>query len=93
MVEYMRYRKADEDVNCSKDVNINQDKKAYFHRETGKSNLFSENTASVNHLKIYSEDPNGDIRSYADGGIRFFGTPSKVSVPAPYTLEGDLVDS
>ena len=37
LVEYMRYRKADEDVNCSRDVYINQDKEAYFHRETGKS--------------------------------------------------------
>ena len=93
-VEFMRYRKADEDVIFSKDIYINQDKKAYFQRETGKSSsIYSENTAGVNHLKIYSEDPNGDIRSYADGGIRFFGTPSKVSVPAPYTLEGDLVDS
>ena len=25
--------------------------------------------------------------------IRLFITPSKVSVPAPYTLEGDLVDT
>ena len=35
-VEYMRYRKADEDVNFSKDIYVNQDKKAYFHKETGK---------------------------------------------------------
>ena len=93
MVEYMRYRKADEDVNCSKDVNINQDKKSYFHRETGKSNFFSENTASVNHLKIYSEDPNGDMRLYANSGIGLLITPSKVSVPSPYTLADYLVDT
>ena len=36
-VEYMRYRKADEDVNFSKDICVNQDIKAYFHKETGKS--------------------------------------------------------
>ena len=29
-VEYMRYRKADEDVNPSKDIYVNQDKRAYF---------------------------------------------------------------
>ena len=93
-VEFLRYRKANEDVNFSKDVYINQDKKAYFHRETGKSNyIYSNNVAGVNHLKIYSEDPNGDIRFYANGGIRMFITPTKVSVPAPYTLEGDLVDT
>jgi hypothetical protein len=33
----MRYRKADEDVNFSKDIYVNQDIKAYFHKETGKS--------------------------------------------------------
>ena len=94
LVEYMRYRKADEDVNFSKDVYINQDKRAYFHRETGKNNsIYSDNVAGVNHLKIYNEDPNGDIRCYANGGVRLFITPSKVSVPAPYTLEGDLVDT
>jgi hypothetical protein len=55
--------------------------------------MYSENTASVNHLNIFSEDPNGDIRFYAGGSIRLFVTPSKVSVPAPYTLEGDVVDT
>ena len=93
-VEYMRYRKADEDVNLSKDIYVNQDKKAYFHRETGKNSyIVNENTAGVNHFKLINEDPNGDIRFYANGGIRLFVTPSKVSVPAPYTLEGDLVDT
>ena len=93
-VEYMRYRKADEDVNFSKDIYVNQDKKAYFHKETGKdSYIFNENTAGVNHFKFINEDPNGDIRFYANNSIRFFITPSKVSVPAPYTLEGDLVDT
>ena len=93
-VEYMRYRKADEDVIFSKDIYVNQDKRAYFHKETGKNSyIFNENTAGVNHFKLINEDPNGDIRFYANGGIRLFVTPSKVSVPAPYTLEGDLVDT
>ena len=93
-VEYMRYRKADEDVNFSKDVYVNQDKRAYFHKETGKNSyIFNENTAGVNHFKLINEDPNGDIRFYANNSIRLFVTPSKVSVPAPYTLEGDLVDT
>ena len=93
-VEYMRYRKADEDVNFSKDVYVNQDKRAYFHKETSKNSyIFNENTAGVNHFKLINEDPNGDIRFYANSSIRLFITPSKVSVPAPYTLEGDLVDT
>ena len=94
LAEYMRYRKADEDVNFSNDIYVNQDKKAYFHRETCKNSyIVNENTAGVNHFKLINEDPNGDIRFYANGGIRLFVTPSKVSVPAPYTLEGDLVDT
>ena len=94
LVEYMGYRKADEDVNFSKDIYVNQDKRAYFHKETGKNSyIFNENTAGVNHFKLYNEDPNGDIRFYANGSVRLFVTPSKVSVPAPYTLEGDLVDT
>ena len=93
-VEYMRYRKADEDVNFSKDIYVNQDKRAYFHKETSKNSyIFNENTAGVNHFKFINEDPNGDIRFYANDSIRLFVTPSKVSVPAPYTLEGDLVDT
>ena len=93
-VEYMRYRKADEDVIFSKDIYVNQDKRAYFHKETGKNSyIFNENTAGVNHFKLINEDPNGDIRLYANGGIRLVVTPSKVSVPAPYTLEGDVVDT
>ena len=93
-VEYMRYRKADEDVNFSEDIYVNQDKRAYFHKETGKNSyIFNENTAGVNHFKFINEDPNGDIRFYANNSIRLFVTPSKVSVPAPYTLEGDSVDT
>ena len=93
-VEYMRYRKADEDVNFSKDIYVNQDKRAYFHKETSKNSyIFNENTAGVNHFKFINEDPNGDIRFYANDSIRLFVTPSKVSVPGPYTLEGDLVDT
>ena len=83
-VEYMRYRKADEDVIFSKDIYVNQDIKAYVHKGTGKNSyIVNENTAVINHFKLYNEDPNGDIRFYANNSIRLFITPSKVSVPAP----------
>ena len=79
LVEYMRYRKGDEDVIFSKYIYVNQDKRAYFHKETGKNSyIFNENTAGVNHFKLYNEDPNGDIRFYANGSVRLFVTPSKV---------------
>ena len=61
LVEYMRYRKADEDINFSKDIYVNQDKRPYFHTETGKNSyIVNENTADVNHFKLINEDPNGD---------------------------------
>ena len=56
LAEYMRYRKADEDVIFSKDIYVNQDKKAYFHREAGKNSyIVNENTAGVNHFKLYNQ--------------------------------------
>ena len=47
-----------------------------------------EITAGVNHFKLVNEDPNGDIRFYANNSIRLFITPSKVSVPAPLYIRG-----
>ena len=32
-VEYMRYKKADEEVNFSKDIHLNQGQKLYFHKQ------------------------------------------------------------
>ena len=68
-VEYMRYRKADEDVNFSKDVYINQGRKLYIHKETGKDSYIfdSENTAGQLIISSYrNEDPNGELRFYAN---------------------------
>ena len=45
------------------------------------------------HTNFINEDPNGDLRFFANNGIRFYITPLKVWVPLPYTLEGDLVDT
>ena len=91
---YMLYEHISENLCFYTDLHLTQPQKMYLLKETGKSNyIFSENIAGVNHLKIYNEDPNGDIRIYANSGIRFFITNTQVSVPAPYTLEGDLVDA
>ena len=71
-VEYMKYRKTDEDLNFSKDIYVNQDKRAYFHKEIGKNSyIFNENTTGVNYFKLINEDPNGDIRFYANNSISF----------------------
>ena len=68
----------------SKDIYVNQDKRAYFHKETSKNSyIFNGNTAGGNHFKLINEDPNGDIRFYANGGIRLFcHSIKKFSVPA-----------
>ena len=92
--EFMRLRKDEEDVMISKDAYVIQDKRLYLHKETSKNTyITSTNIAGANHTNFYNEDPNGDLRFFANGGVRLFITPSKVSVPPPYTLEGDLVDT
>ena len=60
LVEYMIYRKANEDVIFSKDIYVNQDKRAYFHKETGKNSyIVNENTAGVNHVKLIKKTLTG----------------------------------
>ena len=92
--EFMRLRRNEEDVMISKDAYIIQDKRLYLHKEASKNTyITSTNIVGANHTIFFNEDPNGDLRFFANGGIRLFITPSKVSVPPPYTLEGDLVDT
>ena len=92
--EFMRLRKDEEDVMLSKDEYIIQDKRLYFHKGSSvNSYITSTNIAGANHTNFYNEDPNGDLRFYANGGIRMYITPSKVSVPPSYILEGNLVDT
>ena len=92
--EFMRYRKDEEDVMLSKDAYIPQTNRLYLHKGSSvNSYITSSNIAGVNHTIFYNEDPNGDLRFFANNGIRLYITPSKVSVPPPYTLEGDLLDT
>ena len=92
--EFMRLRKDEENVMISKDAYVIQDKRLYFHKGTNVNSYFtSANIAGVNHTNFFNEDPNGDLRFFANNGIRLYITPTKVSVPPPYTLEGDLVDT
>jgi hypothetical protein len=84
--EFMRYRKSQEDIMISKDAYILQDKRFYLHKGSSvNSYIVSSNIAGVNHTNFYNEDPNGDLRFFANNGIRLYITPSKVSVPPPYT--------
>ena len=92
--EFMRLRKDEEDVMLSKDAYIIQDKRLYLHKGTSvNSYITSTNIAGANHTNFYNEDPNGDLRFFANNGIRMYITPSKVSVPPTYILEGNLLDT
>ena len=100
--EFMRLRKDEEDVMISKDVTMLQEKRLYLSKTTGQEHyIHSRNVAGAHHIYVSNEDPNGDIRFFTKRNnagtptlsVAMFVTPTKVSVPPPYTLEGDLVDT
>ena len=89
-VEYMRYRKADEDVNFSKDVSIIQGKKLYIHKETGKdSYIDSVNVASVNHT-TFRNDINGELRFRTNGSTKFYVRANDISMSANLTSGANI---
>ena len=91
---YMTYEHVAQNLHVKTDMELDQDKKLYIHKETSKNSFISSiNIAGVNHTTFQNEDPNGDLRFSANGNVILFITPTKVSVPLPYTLEGDLVDT
>ena len=90
-VEYMRYRKADEDVNFSKDVSIIQGKKLYIHKETGKdSYIDSVNVASVNHTTFRNDDINGELRFRTNGSTKFYVCANDISMSANLTSGANI---
>ena len=100
--EFMRLRKDEEDVMISKDITMLQEERLYLSRTTGQEHyIHSRNVAGAHHIYVSNEDPNGDIRFFTKRNnagtptlsVAMFVTPTKVSVPPPYTLEGDLVDT
>ena len=59
---YMRYEHVAENLHTYTDVDLEQDKRLYFHKETSKNNYISStNIAAVNHTNFVNEDPNGDL--------------------------------
>ena len=90
-VEYMRYRKADEDVNFSKDISINQGRKLYIHKETGKdSYIDSVNIASVNHTTFRNDDINGELRFRTNGSTKFYVRANDMSMSANLTSGANI---
>ena len=98
----MRLRKDEEDVMLSKDVTMPQEQRLYLSKTSGQEHyIYSRNVAGAHHIYVSNEDPNGDIRFFTKRNnsgtptlsVAMYITPTKVSVPPPYTLEGDLVDT
>ena len=99
---YMTYEHVAQNLHVKTDMELDQDKRLYLSKTSGQEHYFeSKNVSGANHVYISNEDPNGDIRLWTkrdNAGtptltVAMFITPTKVSVPAPYTLEGDLVDT
>ena len=98
----MRLRKDEEDVMLSKDVTMLQEQRLYLSKTSGQEHyIYSRNVAGAHHIYVSNEDPNGDMRFFTKRNnsgtptlsVAMYITPTKVSVPPPYTLEGDLVDT
>ena len=89
-VEYMRYRKADEDVNFQS-ISINQGRKLYIHKETGKdSYIDSVNIASVNHTTFRNDDINGELRFRTNGSTKFYVRANDMSMSANLTSGANI---
>ena len=93
-IVYMTYEHVAENLHIITDVEMEQTKRIYLHKETGKNSYISStNIGNVNHTTFINEDPMGDLRFFANGGVRLYVTPTKVSVPPSYILEGNLVNT
>ena len=99
---YMTYEHVAQNLHVKTDMELDQDKRLYLSKTSGQEHYFeSKNVAGAHHVRISNEDPNGEIRLLTKRdnagtptlSVAMFVTPTKVSVPAPYTLEGDLVDT
>ena len=103
-VEYMRYKKADEVVNFSKDIHLNQNQKLYFHKATDDDVYIAgivENGSNM--LEFVNRDSIGQIRFKLWDGLAFATTLSmswnniniqrNTTVANGYSITGELVDT
>ena len=92
-VEFMRYRKADEDAMFSKDAYVIQDKRLYFHKGTNvNSYISSANASGVNHTALANEDPNGELRFITNGSFKMFIRANDMTLGAGVIFSGDFND-
>ena len=103
-VEFMRYKRADEVVNFSKDIHLNQSQKMYFHKATDDDVYIGgivENGSNM--LEFVNRDSIGQIRFKLWDGLALATTLSmswnniniqrNTTVSAGYSITGELVDT
>ena len=103
-VEFLRYKKADEVVNFSKDIHLNQSQKMYFHKDPDDDVYISgiaENGSNM--LEFVNRDSIGQIRFRLWDGSALATTLSmswnniniqrNTTVSAGYSITGELVDT
>ena len=93
-IVYMTYEHATENLHIKTDVEIDQDKKLYIHKQTGAScHISSTNIASVNHTTFENEDINGELRFRTNGGTKMYIRANDLLVGAGYVFSGDFNDT
>ena len=103
-VEFMRYKRADEVVNFSKDIHLNQSQKMYFHKATDDDVYIGgivENGSNM--FEFVNRDSIGQIRFKLWDGLALATTLSmswnniniqrNTTVSAGYSITGELVDT
>ena len=103
-VEFLRYKKADEVVNFSKDIHLNQGQKMYFHKDPDDDVYIGgivENGSNM--LEFVNRDSIGQIRFKLWDGSALATTLSmswnsitiqrNTTVSAGYSITGELVDT
>ena len=73
------------------DISINQGRKLYIHKETGKdSYIDSVNIASVNHTTFRNDDINGELRFRTNGSTKFYIRANDMSMSANLTSGANI---
>ena len=92
--EFMRMRKDEEDVMFSNDAYIIQNQRLYLHKGTSQDIYFyTRNLASVNHLEVVNEDPNGEVRFSTNGTAKMFIRANDMTLGVGVVFSGDFNDT
>ena len=91
--EFMRLRKDEEDVMLSKDFYMVH-QRLYLHKGTSQDIYFyTRDIASVNHLEVVNEDPNGEVRFTTNGTAKMYIRANDMVLGAGVVFSGDFQDT